>query len=69
MRRTTPSREKKQPQSQYRLKLAEAGEPAFEAKTITRYRVALLRLASLDLGSNARGRAPCAPVDAGQSQT
>ena len=43
MRRTTPSRETKEPQSQHRLNLVEPGEPSFERKTITRYRVALLR--------------------------
>ena len=43
MRRTTPSRESREPQSQNRLNLVEPGEPSFERKTIARYRVALVR--------------------------
>ncbi len=43
MRRTTPSREIRESESQYRLNLVQPGEPDFEPQTITRYRVALVR--------------------------
>ena len=43
MRRTTPNRESRDPQSQNRLDLVEPGEPDFEPETIARYRVALVR--------------------------
>ncbi len=43
MRRTTPNRESRDPQSQNRLDFVEPGEPGFEPGTITRYRVALVR--------------------------
>jgi DNA repair protein RadC len=43
MRRTTPNRESRQPQSLNRLHFVEPGEPGFEPETIARYRVALVR--------------------------
>ena len=43
MRRTTPNRESRDPQSQNRLNLVEPGKPGFEPETIARYRVALVR--------------------------
>jgi len=49
MRRTTPSRETKEPPSQHRLNLVEPGEPTFERKTIARYRVALVREESVNV--------------------
>ncbi len=43
MRRTTPNRESRDPQSQTHLNFVEPGEPGFEPETIARYRVALVR--------------------------
>jgi DNA repair protein RadC len=42
MRRTTPNRETRDPQSQDRLNFVESGKPGFEPETIASYRVALV---------------------------
>lgn len=43
MRRTTPNRESSEPPTQHRLTFVEPGKLSCQPKTITRYRVALVR--------------------------